>query len=45
VSPISSGFTELALDPEQLEFLAKIALFFSEKLRKSLFFTLPWWLM
>ena len=45
VTPISSGFPELAPDPEQLDFLSKLALFFSEKLRKSLFFTLPWWLM
>ena len=44
VSPISSGFPELAPNPEHVEFFSQISSVFLKALEKPVFL-LPWWLI
>ena len=43
MSPISSGFPELAPNPEHVEFFSQISSVFLKALEKPVFL-LPWWL-
>ena len=44
MSPISSGFPELAPNPEHVEFFSQISSVFLKALEKPVFL-LPWWLI